>query len=166
MSWSTARIVSTATPLRSMIAIDRSARPCVCETSGERLSVQLMYRALRSEKSQRDSSHKRSCSAVSMDMPYRPPSAQFVALSGGSHGPLELPRRARRGCRRVVVGLDALMDLLQVGPELVDRRAAPEPVADVDLLDLQARREDDRVRHAGVGVVGVGVLVDVQRALN
>ena len=34
-----------------MIAIERSARPCVCETSGERLSVQLMNSALRSEKS-------------------------------------------------------------------------------------------------------------------
>jgi len=35
------RICSTATPLRSMIAIDRSARPCVFDTSGDRLSVQL-----------------------------------------------------------------------------------------------------------------------------
>ena len=42
ISWSTARILLTATPLRSMIAIVRSARPCVCEGSGERLSVQLM----------------------------------------------------------------------------------------------------------------------------
>src|SRR4051812_37017918 len=166
MSWSTARIVPTATPLRSMMAMDRSARPCVCETSGERLSVQLMYRALRSEKSHRDSSHSRSCSAVSLGMPYRPPSAGFVALSHGSCGLVALPRRPRRGRRRVVVELDALVDLLKVGPELVDRRAPPEPVANVDLLDLQARREDHRVRDAGVGMVRVGVLVDVEGLLD
>ena len=32
---------STVTPLRSMIAIERSARPWVCDGAGERLSVQL-----------------------------------------------------------------------------------------------------------------------------
>ena len=66
-----------------------------------------------------------------------------------------LPRRPRRGRRRVVVGLDALVDLLQVGPQLVDRRAAPEPVADVDLLDPQARRRGSacaaRRRGRGAG---------------
>src|SRR3954453_9506836 len=116
-----------------MMAMDRSARPCLCETSGERLSVQLMYRALRSEKSHRDSSHSRSCSAVSLGMPYRPPSTRFVALSHGSCG-LDAPHcRLRRGRRRVVVELEALVDLLELRPELVDRRAPPEPVADVDL---------------------------------
>ena len=49
MSWSTARIVSTVTPFFSMIPIERSASPCVCDCSGERLSVQLMKSALRSE---------------------------------------------------------------------------------------------------------------------
>src|SRR5580658_1940745 len=44
-----------------MIATDRFASARVFETSGERLSVQLTYRARRSEKSQRDSSHSRSC---------------------------------------------------------------------------------------------------------
>ena len=34
-----------------MIAIEMSARPCVCESSGERFSVQLMNSACRSEKS-------------------------------------------------------------------------------------------------------------------
>ena len=38
---SAARITSTATPLRSMIAMERSARPWVLDTSGERFSVQL-----------------------------------------------------------------------------------------------------------------------------
>ena len=42
MSRSIARTISTPTPLRSMIAIERSASPWVLETSGERLSVQLM----------------------------------------------------------------------------------------------------------------------------
>jgi hypothetical protein len=35
-------MTSTDTPFRSMIAIERSARPWVCELSGERFSVQLM----------------------------------------------------------------------------------------------------------------------------
>jgi hypothetical protein len=35
-------MTSTATPFRSMIAIERSASPCVCDGSGERFSVQLM----------------------------------------------------------------------------------------------------------------------------
>ena len=68
----------------AMIAIDMSARPCVCETSGERLSVQLMYRARRSEKSQRDSSHRRSCSAVSLACPYRPASGRFVSRTAAT----------------------------------------------------------------------------------
>ena len=78
ISWSTARICSTATPLRSMIAIVRSASPCVWEGSGERLSVQLMYTARRSEKSQRDVAQSSSCLGVrivmawwSRDRPWR-----------------------------------------------------------------------------------------------
>ena len=51
MSWSTARKRSTWTPLRSMIPMAISARPSVCEGSGERFSVQLMKSARRSEKS-------------------------------------------------------------------------------------------------------------------
>src|SRR5271166_6026196 len=60
-----ARIDSTATPLRSMIAIERSASAWVLDASGERLSVALMYTALRSEKSERDCSHSSSCIGVS-----------------------------------------------------------------------------------------------------
>ncbi len=48
MSWSTARIVSTATPRSRMICWDRLARPSVFDTSGERLSVQLTNTARRS----------------------------------------------------------------------------------------------------------------------
>ena len=42
IAWSIARNCSTVTPLRSMIAIERSASPCVFDTAGERFSVQLM----------------------------------------------------------------------------------------------------------------------------
>ena len=49
MSWSIALIFSTDTPFASRIAIERSASACVCDGSGERFSVQLMYSALRSE---------------------------------------------------------------------------------------------------------------------
>ena len=49
MSWSIARTPSTSTPLRRMISIEMSIRPCVLETSGVRFSVQLMNIALRSE---------------------------------------------------------------------------------------------------------------------
>ena len=44
MSWSIGADESTSTPLRRMISIDMSIRPCVCDCSGERFSVQLMYR--------------------------------------------------------------------------------------------------------------------------
>ena len=47
-----------------MIAIERSASACVCEISGERLSVQLMYSARRSEKSHGESAQ--SCSSISV----------------------------------------------------------------------------------------------------
>jgi hypothetical protein len=43
---------------------------------------------------------------------------------------------------------------------------APEPVADVDLLDHEPGGEDQRVRHARVVVVRVGVLVDVEVLLH
>ena len=66
--WSTARIVSTLTPLRSMIAIAISASACVLETAGERLSVQLMNSARRSEKSQGLASASCSWRAVSSAM--------------------------------------------------------------------------------------------------
>jgi hypothetical protein len=40
MSWSTARISSTVTPWARMTAIDRSARPCVWDCSGDSFNVQ------------------------------------------------------------------------------------------------------------------------------
>ena len=47
--WSIARMPSTATRLRRMISIEMSISPCVWESSGSRLSVQLMKNAFRSE---------------------------------------------------------------------------------------------------------------------
>ena len=49
IGWSMARMFSTSTPLRRMISIEMSIRPCVFETSGLRFSVQLMNRALSPE---------------------------------------------------------------------------------------------------------------------
>ena len=51
MSWSTARSTSTCTPWRIMMAALASTMPSVWLSSGERLSVQLMNIARRSEKS-------------------------------------------------------------------------------------------------------------------
>src|SRR5688572_18583314 len=65
MSRSTARIRSTATPLRRMISIEISARPSVFDTSGERFNVQLMNSARRSLKSQVLDSHSSACRSVS-----------------------------------------------------------------------------------------------------
>jgi hypothetical protein len=42
IAWSIARTTSTVTPVRSMMRIERSARPRVWEVSGERFRVQLM----------------------------------------------------------------------------------------------------------------------------
>src|SRR5439155_10597164 len=74
-------------------------------------------------------------------------------------------RRSHLGDGGVIVLLDSHAQLLQVRPQLVVGRTAPEPVADVDLLDFQARPEHQRVRDSG-GVVGVGVLLDVKRSLH
>ncbi len=48
MSWSRARIISVLTPFASRMSIETSASPAVLDTSGERFSVQLMKRALKS----------------------------------------------------------------------------------------------------------------------
>jgi hypothetical protein len=61
---STARTVSTVTPFRLMIAIERSPSACVCESSGERFNVQLTNSARRSEKSQREAAQRCSSNSV------------------------------------------------------------------------------------------------------
>src|ERR1700722_16392221 len=53
----------------------------------------------------------------------------------------------------------------QVPPQVVERRAAPEPVAVIDTVNDQPRLEYQRVRDHGV-VLGVGVLGDVQVLLD
>ena len=64
-SWSTKRISVTETPWLRMISAEMSTRPCVLETSGDRLRVQLTNTAARSEKSHRSCSQSCSCIAVS-----------------------------------------------------------------------------------------------------
>ena len=66
ISWSMARTHSTVTPWRRMISIDRSTRPCVCDSSGERFSVQLTNSARRSLKSHCDCAHSASCLSLSV----------------------------------------------------------------------------------------------------
>ncbi|MDP9418224.1 MAG: hypothetical protein M3P48_10445 [Actinomycetota bacterium] len=49
-----------------MIAIERSARPWLCDVDGERFSVQLTYNARKPEKSHCDSSQSSCCRGVSV----------------------------------------------------------------------------------------------------
>ncbi len=99
ISWSTARMTSTETPLRSMIATARSASPRVLEASGERFSVQLMNTALRSEKSHFDSLASSSCCSVRFVIGYLlTVSARSVMLGSVSQAHEGL-RRGRAGPR-------------------------------------------------------------------
>src|SRR5829696_5208859 len=70
------------------------------------------------------------------------------------------PRRAQ-----IPVRADLARRRAQVTPQVVDRRASPEPVAVVDAVHDQARLEHERVRDHRV-VVGVGVLLDVKVLLD
>src|SRR5205823_5696897 len=76
-----------------------------------------------------------------------------------------LPRSPDLGERGIEVGLDTAEQVLKVFPQPIRGGPAPEPVADVSLIDREARSEHQRVRDGGV-VVGIGVLVDPERALN
>src|SRR3954471_2904838 len=81
-----------------MISIDRSIRPCVCDCSGLRFSVQLMYSARRSLKSYGLSSTIRSCisfSAIS--------SLTGLLLDRGLRSGSDAPRR---GVTRSAVAAD------------------------------------------------------------
>src|SRR5215207_6003249 len=92
-------------------------------------------------------------------------SASCAELRGG-HLLRLVPLRLRLGQRRVVVLLQLPVELLEVEPELLRRGPPPEPVADVDLLQFEPWRQDQRVRHPGVVVVRVRVLADVEVALH
>src|SRR5919109_1643817 len=83
-------------------------------------------------------------------------------LPGGA-GPL--PGGADLGDGGVEVGLGAAEQVLQVGPELLGGGPAPEPVADVHLVDDQPWGQHQGVGDGGV-VVGVGVLGDAEGALD
>src|SRR5687768_79046 len=71
--------------------------------------------------------------------------ATVVVMAPGSMPPWQflwsfpalLPRRTRLRRRRVEVGLDPPVQILQVLPQLVRRRPPPEPVAAMDLVDDQ-----------------------------
>src|ERR1700722_18992469 len=71
------------------------------------------------------------------------------------------PRFTKRRVGEVPVRAALLRDGPEVAPQLLDRGAPEEPVADVDLVHDQARLEHDRVRHHRV-VGRVGVLRDVE----
>ena len=119
MSWSMARTTSTVTPCRRMISMEMSARPWVCDCSGERLSVQLMKSARRSEKSHWLCWQSSSCFGVSVVMPRllatvcvgtRSPRCRWcyspLPPSFGAPGPVERDELAE-GLGRQVVGVDA-----------------------------------------------------------
>ena len=74
MSWSTARISSTETPLSRRICALTSMRPAVCDSSGERLSVQLT-KAARSPSNRLSESMVASSPRRSVDPTGVPPAA-------------------------------------------------------------------------------------------
>src|SRR4051812_38232645 len=71
--------------------------------------------------------------------------------------------QSRRG--EVPVWPHLLEQLAQIAPQVLWRGAAPEPVAVVDLVDDEVRREDEGVREHRV-VPRVGVLLNVQVPLD
>src|SRR5215207_9983550 len=76
-----------------------------------------------------------------------------------------VPRLAETGAAEVPVGADVGADRAQLVPEVIDRRAPPEPVAVVDAVDHEPRFEHERVRDHRV-VLAVGVLLDVEVLLD
>src|SRR6266567_6646434 len=76
-----------------------------------------------------------------------------------------VPGFAEPGGAQIPVRADLAGGGAQVTPQVVERRAAPEPVTVVDTVNDQPRLEYQRVRDHGV-VLGVGVLGDVQVLLD
>src|SRR5258708_6402352 len=74
-------------------------------------------------------------------------------------------RLGQPGSAEVPVGTDLARNGPQVVVEVIDRRAAPEPVAVVDAVDDEPRLEHERVRDHRV-VLGVGVLLEVELLLD
>jgi hypothetical protein len=77
------------------------------------------------------------------------------------------PRPRPRGARfaQIPVRADLARRRAQVTPEVLDRRATPEPVGVVDAVNDQSRLEHERVRDHRVAV-GVRVLLDVEVLLD
>ncbi len=76
-----------------------------------------------------------------------------------------VPRGAQFGIGDVPVRAHVGRHLAQVAAQIVDRRAAPKPVAVVDAVHDEPRLQDDRVRdHRVLG--RVGVLGDVEILLD
>src|ERR1700735_2046699 len=78
---------------------------------------------------------------------------------------LRVPGFAEPRSAQIPVRADLARGDAQVMPQVVERRAAPEPVAVIDTVNDQPRLEYQRVRDHGV-VLGVGVLGDVQVLLD
>src|SRR6478736_6582636 len=76
-----------------------------------------------------------------------------------------VPRLAQPRGAEIPVGTDLARGGAEVAPEVVDGRAAPEPVPVVDAVDHEARLQHEGVRDHRV-VRGVRVLLDVEVLLD
>src|SRR4051812_11723586 len=84
----------------------------------------------------------RSARSDELDRPYLAPSDKSRPSPCAGHDRvLRFPHRANVRRCRVEVRVGAARELLEVLPELVRRGAAPEPVADVHLVNHQAGPE-------------------------
>src|SRR5664279_1813514 len=104
--------------------------------------------------------------------PSSPPSCRRTGLVAGAPVPSVEGRAVARGpglaesrCAQIPVRADLAGRRAQITPEVLDRRATPEPVAVVDAVYDQSRLQHERVRDHRV-VVGVGVLLDVEVLLD
>src|SRR3954454_6643506 len=79
--------------------------------------------------------------------------------------PAHLPRGLQLGCADVPVGSAFLEDGTQVLAEVVQCRAAEEPVAHVYFIDDQTRLEHERVRDHGI-VSRISVFSDIEVLLD
>ena len=94
----------------------------------------------------------------------RPPAPRLFQPWKGERSPASQASRSP-GALRSQSGRISLRHRAQVVPEVVDRRAPPEPVAVVDAVDDEPGLEHERVRDHRV-VLGVRVLLDVEVLLD
>src|SRR3954447_20883560 len=106
-----------------------------------------------------------------IEPPRRLRGRHFVELAGAPVPSVELrpitsvPCLAETRSAQIPVRADLARCRTQVTPQVVDRRATPEPVAVVDAVDDEPRLEHQRVRNHRV-VLDVGVLLDIQVLLD